>query len=134
MFRLTWGGYLNLSLSCLEEFFAVCCLRPHFLSLLQTHTNCFLSVILTLLSHPVTSSRRPKSLVSFFSSVHPPPFLLSFLCSAFLCSAVTLSRLLHVFCRLTVCWTQSVPVILYIQVLCDSDYSSVQASVIFVFN
>lgn len=116
------GGYLNLSLSCLEELFhfAVCRLRPHFLSLLQTHTNCFLSVILTLLSHPVTSSHGPKSLFSFFSSIHPP-FLLSFLNSSFLCSAATLSSLLHVFCRLTVCWTQSVPVILYIQVLCDSE-------------
>lgn len=74
MCRLTWGGYLGLSPSCLEGLFhfTACLLRPHFLSLSNTHPSYSFSVILTLLTHPVTSYHRPKSLFSLsFRPIYP---------------------------------------------------------------
>lgn len=106
MCRLTWGGgYLGLSPSCLEGLFhfTVCLLHPHFLS--QTRTRPFLPLSSSpsspILWHRITG---PNPCISFSSSIHPsicphsslPPSCPSFLSSAFLCSAVTLSSLAHV--------------------------------------
>lgn len=70
---------------------------PNSLSLTYTNTHPCLFfpflVIFTLLTRPVTSYHRPKSLFSFFSSpIHPH----SSSALLFLCSALTLSSLPHV--------------------------------------
>lgn len=96
MNRLTWGGYLGLSPSCLEGLFhfTACLSRP-------PHTPIALAVVLILLINAVASYRWPKSLFSlpFYPSTFPSSILRSFAGSAFLCSAVTLSSLARVFLR-----------------------------------
>lgn len=75
MCRLTWGGYLGLSPSCLEGlfYFTACLLYPHFLSLLNTYRSFSFCFILSPLTHHVTPYQRLKSLFSPSShpSIHP---------------------------------------------------------------
>ena len=112
MCRLTWGGYLGLSPSCLRGLFfhfTVCLLRPHSLSR-NTQPSfsfpCHPHPFSPILWHPITGPKSPLLLflcihLSIHPSTHPsihpcsslPPIPLSFLSPAFLCSVVTLSSL-----------------------------------------
>lgn len=96
-------GYLGLSPSCLERLFHFCLSTspPSAFSLSLSPSNpppipFFLRH--SLVTYLVASYHRPKSLfsLSFRPSIPPSSILLSFLSLAFLCSAVTLSSLLHV--------------------------------------